>query len=67
VGTSKPATLKQGIHIISGFSIKGFSLSVKTSRTGQRAIQLAGSAVGGSLDFLLFLVSWVTTGASLTR
>jgi DNA invertase Pin-like site-specific DNA recombinase len=31
---SKPATLKVGIHIISGFSIKGFSLRVKTSRTG---------------------------------
>jgi len=31
---SKPATLKRGIHIISVFSVKGFSLRVKTSRTG---------------------------------
>ena len=38
VSDSKPATLKCGIHIISGFSIKGFSLRVKTSRTGQRAL-----------------------------
>ena len=37
VSDSKPATLKCGIHIISGFSIKGFLLRVKTSRTGQRA------------------------------
>jgi len=34
VSDSKPATLKQGIHIISGFSIKGFPVRVKTSRTG---------------------------------
>jgi hypothetical protein len=37
VSDSKPATLKCGIHIISGFSIKGFPVRVKTSRTGQRA------------------------------
>jgi hypothetical protein len=34
VSDSKPATLKLGIHIISSFSIKGFSLRVKASRTG---------------------------------
>jgi len=34
VSDSKPATLRQGIHIISGFWIKGFSLRVRTSRTG---------------------------------
>ena len=34
VSDSKPATLRCGIHIISVFSIKGFLLRVKTSRTG---------------------------------
>ena len=34
VSDSKPATLKYWIHIISCFPIKGFSLRVKTSRTG---------------------------------
>jgi phosphatidylserine decarboxylase len=29
---SKPATLRQGIHIISVFSVKGFSFRVRTSR-----------------------------------
>lgn len=32
VSDSKPATLKCGIHISSGFSVKGFSVRVRTSR-----------------------------------